>query len=40
MTRTAIVVGATSYVGGFVVQELLAAGHEVIAVTRQPELAQ
>lgn len=39
MTRTAIVVGATSYVGGFVVQELLGAGYDVIAVTRRPDLA-
>ncbi len=40
MTRTAIVVGATSYVGGFVLQELLASGYDVIAVTRRPDLAQ
>src|SRR3989454_917647 len=39
MMPNAVVVGATSYVGGFVVGELLSAGYDVVAVTRNPELA-
>ncbi len=36
---TVVVFGATSYVGGFVIDELLERGHRVVGVTRRPELA-
>ncbi len=35
--RTCLVTGATGYIGGRLVPELLAAGHRVRVMTRSPE---
>lgn len=37
MGSTVVVAGATGYIGGRLVPELLAAGHEVVCVARDPE---
>jgi len=39
MTGTTLVFGASSYVGGYVVGALLAAGSRVVGVSRRPEIA-
>jgi nucleoside-diphosphate-sugar epimerase len=36
---TVVVIGATSYIGGFVIPELLERGHRVVGITRRPEFA-